>query len=64
MDNFQDQKMEELVVQLDNYSRLGIPKLHHLPVLPASPDDKVEEGRIRENRIFLSCWIYKTKMPG
>ena len=54
MDNFQDQKMEELVVQLDNYSRLGIPKLHHLAVLPASPDDKVEEGRIRENKIFLS----------
>ena len=44
--------MEELVVQLDNYSRLGIPKLHHLPVLPASPDEKVEEGRIRSYGLY------------
>ena len=40
----QDQKMEGLVVQLDNYSRLGIPKLHHLSVFPDPAEDQVEEG--------------------
>ena len=34
----QDQKMEGLVVQLDNYSRLGIPKLHHLTPASGIPD--------------------------
>ena len=42
---FQDQKMEGLVVQLDNYSRLGIPKLHHLSVFPDPAEDQVEEGK-------------------
>ena len=36
--------MEGLVVQLDNYSRLGIPKLHHLAVFPDPAEDLVEEG--------------------
>lgn len=36
--------MEDLVVQLDNYSRLGIPKLHHLPSFVDSAEDRVEEG--------------------
>ena len=40
----QDQKMEGLVIQLDNYSRLGIPKLHHLAVFPDPAEDLVEEG--------------------
>jgi len=39
-----DQKMEGLVVQLDNYSRLGIPKLHHLSVFPDPAEDQVEEA--------------------
>ena len=30
--------MEGLVVQLDNYSRLGIPKLHHLTPASGIPD--------------------------
>ena len=38
--------MEGLVVQLDNYSRLGIPKLHHLAVFPDPAEDLVEEGKI------------------
>ena len=42
--HMQDQKMEGLVVQLDNYSRLGIPKLHHLTVFPDPAEDLVEEG--------------------
>ena len=37
--------MEGLVVQLDNYSRLGIPKLHHLSVFPDPAEDQVEEGK-------------------
>ena len=40
----QDQKMEGLVVQLDNYSRLGIPKLQHLTVFPDPAEDLVEEA--------------------
>lgn len=39
-----DQKMEGLVIQLDNYSRLGIPKLHHLSVFPDPAEDQVEEA--------------------
>ena len=42
--NFQDQKMEGLVVQLDNYSRLGIPKLQHLTATPDPAEDLVEEA--------------------
>ena len=38
----QDLKMEDLVTQLDNYSRLGVPKLHHLSSFP--DEDQVEEG--------------------
>ena len=38
--------MEDLVVQLDNYSRLGIPKLHHLPSFVDSAEDRVEEGKV------------------
>ena len=34
--------MEDLVTQLDNYSRLGVPKLHHLSSFP--DEDQVEEG--------------------
>ena len=45
----QDQKMEGLVVQLDNYSRLGIPKLHHLAVFPDPAEDLVEEGNPRRD---------------
>jgi hypothetical protein len=41
----QDQKMEGLVVQLDTYARLGIPKLHHLNSFQDPSEDKVEEGR-------------------
>ncbi len=41
----QDQKMEGLVVQLDTYARLGIPKLHHLNTFQDPSEDKVEEGR-------------------
>jgi len=40
----QDQKMEGLVVQLDTYARLGIPKLHHLNTFQDPSEDKVEEG--------------------
>lgn len=40
----QDQKMEGLVIQLDNYSRLGIPKLQHLSVTPDPAEDQVEEA--------------------
>ena len=36
--------MEGLVVQLDNYSRLGIPKLQHLTVFPDPAEDLVEEA--------------------
>ena len=36
--------MEDLVVQLDAYSRLGIPKLHHLPSFTDSTEDRGEEG--------------------
>jgi hypothetical protein len=42
----QDQKMEGLVVQLDTYARLGIPKLHHLNTFQDPSEDKVEEGEI------------------
>ena len=41
----QDQKMEGLVVQLDTYARLGIPKLHHLNSFQDPAEDKVEEGK-------------------
>ena len=37
--------MEELAVQLDSYSRLGIPKLQHCQ--DSTLDDKVEEGNCR-----------------
>ena len=36
--------MEGLVVQLDNYSRLGIPKLQHLTAAPDPAEDLVEEA--------------------
>ena len=39
---FQDTKMDLLVTHLDTYSRLGIPKLHHLVAFEA--EDEVEEG--------------------
>ena len=45
--------MEGLVVQLDNYSRLGIPKLHHLSVFPDPAEDQVEEGEITSVVISL-----------
>ena len=35
--------MEGLVNSLDNYSRLGIPKLHHLAMFPDPAEDLVEE---------------------
>ena len=38
----QDTKMDLLVTHLDTYSRLGIPKLHHLVAFEA--EDEVEEG--------------------
>ena len=42
----QDLKMEELVVQLDSYSRLGIPKLQHQPGhLDDDWQDEVEQGQ-------------------
>ena len=37
--------MDLLVTHLDTYSRLGIPKLHHLVAFEA--EDEVEEGKIR-----------------
>ena len=49
----QDQKMEGLVVQLDNYSRLGIPKLHHLSVFPDPAEDQVEEGKFHKIGYFV-----------
>ena len=39
----QDTKMDLLVTHLDTYSRLGIPKLHHLVAFEA--EDEVEEGK-------------------
>ena len=33
------------MVQLDTYSRLGIPKLHHLPSSLTIAEDKAEEGK-------------------
>lgn len=45
---FQDTKMDLLVTHLDTYSRLGIPKLHHLVAFEA--EDEVEEGKT--NRDF------------
>ena len=36
--------MEGLVVQLDNYSRFGIPKLQHLSQYPDPAEDLVEEA--------------------
>ena len=36
--------MEGLVVQLDSYSRLGIPKLQHLTAFPDPAEDQVEEA--------------------
>ena len=35
--------MDLLVTHLDTYSRLGIPKLHHLVAFEA--EDQVEEGK-------------------
>ena len=35
--------MDLLVTHLDTYSRLGIPKLHHLVAFEA--EDEVEEGK-------------------
>lgn len=40
--SLQDTKMDLLVTHLDTYSRLGIPKLHHLVAFEA--EDEVEEG--------------------
>ena len=37
--------MDLLVTHLDTYSRLGIPKLHHLVAFEA--EDEVEEGNKR-----------------
>ena len=39
----QDTKMDLLVTHLDTYSRLGIPKLHHLVAF--ADEDVVEEGK-------------------
>ena len=41
----QDTKMDLLVTHLDTYSRLGIPKLHHLVAFEA--EDEVEEGKFK-----------------
>ena len=36
--------MEDLAVQLDSYSRLGIPKFQHHVSQDSIQEDKVEEG--------------------
>ena len=41
--------MDLLVTHLDTYSRLGIPKLHHLVAFEA--EDEVEEGKIRNTQL-------------
>ena len=42
--------MDLLVTHLDTYSRLGIPKLHHLVAFEA--EDEVEEGN-KNRKEFL-----------
>ena len=44
--------MDLLVTHLDTYSRLGIPKLHHLVAFEA--EDEVEEGK----QIILYFYYY------
>ena len=57
--------MEGLVVQLDNYSRLGIPKLHHLAVFPDPAEDLVEEGKIPAlSRDINSMGVYSAESVG
>ena len=60
---YQDTKMDLLVTHLDTYSRLGIPKLHHLVAFEA--EDEVEEGivyfcngqtKLYVIRLDLFCW--------
>ena len=55
--------MDLLVTHLDTYSRLGIPKLHHLVAFEA--EDEVEEGivyfcngqtKLYVIRLDLFCW--------
>ena len=43
--------MDLLVTHLDTYSRLGIPKLHHLVAFEA--EDEVEEGNKNRKELFL-----------
>ena len=40
----QDQKMEELVVQLDSYSRHGIPRLQHHVNQPLATQESIQQG--------------------
>ena len=51
---WQDTKMDLLVTHLDTYSRLGIPKLHHLVAFEA--EDEVEEGKIID--FYNSKWTF------
>ena len=51
--------MEELAVQLDSYSRMGIPKLNHNQSAQDSTlEDKVEEGKW--NHSSLEIYLAKT----
>ena len=43
--------MDLLVTHLDTYSRLGIPKLHHLVAFEA--EDEVEEGNKNRKELLL-----------
>ena len=43
--------MDLLVTHLDTYSRLGIPKLHHLVAFEA--EDEVEEGNKNTKELFF-----------
>ena len=43
--------MDLLVTHLDTYSRLGIPKLHHLVAFEA--EDEVEEGNKNRKELFF-----------
>ena len=48
--------MDLLVTHLDTYSRLGIPKLHHLVAFEA--EDQVEEGKKRSLFLLFFFVLY------
>ncbi len=44
--------MEDLAVQLDSYSRLGIPKFQHHVSQDSLHEDKVEEGNFLVTKLL------------